>query len=109
MVVRMYGSSRVFCAGEYLVCPGGDHLIGVHIGGCAGTCLKNIQGEMIIELAFHDLMTCGGYRVCNAGFQKTKLLIDAGAGMFYQTHGADEDSGEHDPAHRELLDSPLGL
>ena len=89
----------------------GDHFIGVHVGGCAGTTLDHIDGELVEILSIHYLAACLRYGVVLLVGQKAELMVG-----HCRTQLCDGQSlhkrrivAEMEPAYLEIFQTSHGL
>jgi len=54
MIIGMNRRFSVLISSKQLIGAGGNQLVHVHIGGRPGTCLENIDHELVIKAAFDD-------------------------------------------------------
>ncbi len=109
MVVRVNRRLVAFLAAEQLVGAVGDHLVGVHVGGRAGTGLEDIDGKLGIELAVDHLGGGGDDGGGKFRLDQTELLVDLGGGALDPAHGMDEPRRQRPAADREIGHGALGL
>ena len=100
---------RTGVASEDLRGAVGDDLVRVHVRGRAGACLKNIQHEVDIVLAVHDLLRSRPDRRRRLRRDATQFLIDLRGGALDQREGAEEAAGEAQIADGEVADGSLRL
>ena len=100
---------RTGVASEDLRGAVGDDLVRVHIRGCAGACLEDIEDELDIVLAVHDLLRGRFDRRRRLRRDAADLLIDLRGGALDQREGADEAAGESQVADGEIADGALRL
>ncbi len=87
----------------------GDDLVGVHVGGSAGTGLKNIHDKFLVELSLHDFRGGAVDRVGDLRVQKSEIAIGRGGRVLDNGQGADEFRREADAAHGKIFHRPLRL
>ena len=87
----------------------GDYFVGVHVCGCSGARLENIQHKLGIQLAFHhffcSLHNCFG----NFFIQPFQIQVGLGGAVFNHAQCPDKCPWKTIPADREIFDSPLCL
>ncbi|BAC17880.1 hypothetical protein [Corynebacterium efficiens YS-314] len=88
---------------------GGDDLVGVHVGGGAGTGLEDVDRELGIMLAGGDLLAGGDDGVGLGGIQGTGVLVHLRAGCLQQAHRADLCGFQTTARDGEVLHGTLGL
>ena len=54
---------------------GGQHLVHVHVGAGARTCLVGVDGELVVIVAGNDLVSGPGNRVSDLLVQNTQFGI----------------------------------
>jgi hypothetical protein len=80
----------------------GDHLVGVHVGGRAGTRLEHVHDELVVQLPFCHLRGRPGDGLGQAGLQQGQLSVDLGGAALDEPEGGDG-AGEPQPADGEVV------
>ncbi len=88
---------------------GCDDLVGVHVRTGSRAGLEDVDGELIVVLAFGDLVRGGDDCVGLVRVEESEVLVDLRTRCFQQAHCADLGALERAPADREVLDCTLGL
>ena len=87
----------------------GNDLVGIHIGGGAGPCLKNIHRKLFIQLALCRLGSCLDDGSGHLLGEKAQFEIHPSRSPFYQTHSANEFPRKPETTNGEILHRSLGL
>ncbi len=89
----------------------GDHLVGIHVGRCAGTALYHVYYEMVVELAFTHLFTSGHDGVAYFGLEYAELAVGLRCSLFHHSQRFDENRVHVEPyaADVEVLHGTHGL
>ena len=111
---RLLGAEAV-AAGKFDR-PIGDHLVGVHVARGAGAGLKDVDGELVVELAVGhfaaggqqgiDLLIVSG--VCPSR-RAAQVAIDPGRRPLHQPQGVDQLGRQGPAGNGEVLHGPLRL
>ena len=67
----------------------GDDLVGVHVHRCAGTALHHVDGEVFVQLAVDDFLTCFGDGTCNLVVDDTQRVVGLHGSQFHVGDGDD--------------------
>ena len=92
-----------------MCCPGGDHLVGIHVRRCAGSGLEHVERELLVPIAVRDLE---GRQVNGMGdlcIKQPEAGVHFGGNGLDEPQRADEIAGKADPAHGKVLDGTGGL
>ena len=97
--------------------PVGDYLVNVHVAARSRSSLKDIDGELVGQLASGDLL--GGSQKCGnllgiepvlAGFfQLPQVAVGDPAGVLHQPHRPNQLRGQTPAGDGKILHGPLGL
>ena len=109
VVVGMDGRLRVLLPGEEFVGPLGDDLVGVHVARCARTGLEDIDDELTVEPAFHDLVGGAEDGVGILVGQQPELAIGDGRRPFDQTKRTNDFNGNAAVTDRKKFHRPSRL
>ncbi len=60
----------------------GNHFVGVHIGGGAGTALKHVNGELVVQFAVQNFITGLGYGFHPGLINPAQFMIGHGRSLF---------------------------
>src|SRR5512143_1341225 len=72
VVIRM-DLPRADLLSHELRCPVGDNLVCVHVSRCAGPCLKDVDGEVLVPSARRNLVSSLPDSACPVAFKKAEL------------------------------------
>ena len=78
MVQRVYEMILPLLAAEEFYGPVGQHLVHVHVEGCAGPSLKGIGDELVCQLPLNDFRGC--LDDCLTSFACEQIGADIGPG-----------------------------
>ena len=95
-------------AAEIFRGPVGNDLVGVGVGGSAGTRLEDVHYELFVEIAVGDFLGGlydGGARLF---VQKFQLHVGLGRGQFYEGQRPDEAPGKAEVGYGEVKLGPAG-
>ena len=101
VVVRVNRFARADRLSRQLSAPVGDDFIRVGVRARAGTGLKNVEREMVVQLALDHFLRCLDDERAAMRIEQTKIVIRLRCGPFDQTEGANERPGKSITADRE--------
>src|SRR2546422_10855281 len=81
VIVRMDGLRSALTSKDFAR-PVRDHLVGVHVRRSPGTGLKDIDNEVLVELALHHLSSGTLDGLGDAWFEQPQIGVDAGGSVF---------------------------
>ena len=105
----MYRALAAQFATEQLDRPVGDDLVGIHVGGCTRTGLKDIEGEVRIEGTVDHLGSCLDDRLTQIGRNNAHLDVRLGTRTLDQAKSTNELTGKAHATDGEILDGALTL
>ena len=110
MIVGMDRRLAAARAGQDLVGPAGDHLVGVHVGLGAGAGLPDDQRELVVMLARRDLARRLLDRLGERRVEPAETRVHPRRRLLHEAQRVD-DLARHAlvGAEREILDRALGL
>jgi hypothetical protein len=76
VVVGVDGLFGAEIAAHCLYCTVRDDLVGVHVGGGPGAGLEDVEYELVVELALHDLFGGPDDGIPEVIVQKTQFMVD---------------------------------
>src|SRR5919112_2101794 len=100
----MHGLSGAELAAEELDRPVRDDLVGVHVRGGAAPGLEDIEDELIVELAFHDLLGGPDDGPLEPLVQKPQLVVDIRRLELDRAEGLHEAARFAQAADREVVE-----
>ena len=86
-----------------------DDLIRIHIDGGAGAALNRVDDELVVQLAFDNLITGSNNRICTLSVQNRRLGIRDCAGFFDLGDTLDQLRMQLQSGNRKILGSPQCL
>ncbi len=109
VIVGVHGLLAAELAAQELAGSIGDHLIGIHVGLCAGTGLPDGNGEVIVPVAPHDFTRCRGQCLGDFRRQLAEFTVAAGGTVFDCAQSAGQRYRHCRAADSEIADGALGL
>src|SRR5207247_666395 len=106
VVVRMNGPFLSERVTEDLVRSVRNHLVRIHVRRRAAPGLEDIEGEVGVQLALHDLLACLDDRLSDLRIEEAELHVCLGRRHLDQAERIEEAPTEADPADREIFDGP---
>ncbi len=91
--------------------PVGDDLVGVHIGGGAGTALEHVHDKLFVEFAGHYLVARGADRLHLGRRQNAQFMVGHGGRLFDEGQRIDEvrEVSQRHAGNLEILERTGGL
>jgi len=111
VVERVYEVVPAFFVSHEFKSPVGDDLIGVHVGGSAGSSLDHIDHKLIVELPRDDFIAGLGNILHHIGPQDTKLHIGKSGSFLDVGKSLDQfgHAGNRYPGDLKIPDGTQGL
>jgi hypothetical protein len=111
MVVGVQVIVLPFLVSHDLQPPIGDHLVGHHVGGRAGTALEHIHGELVVQPAGQQFIAGVADGLHFLFVQHPQLAIGLGGGLLDKRQGLDHvfEILDEDAGDGKVLHGPQGL
>jgi len=109
VVVRVHGLLGSNFTAQDQVGAVRQDFVGVHVGGRSGARLEDVQHEMRVELAVHQLLGRLLDRPGPFGIEQSEVLVHLGRGPLDHSHRVEEAAIETKPADRKIQARPFGL
>ena len=117
VVVGIDGGIVAARAAQQLQRDVGDHLVGIHVGGGAGTALQHVDDEVIEAITGDDQIAGRDDGGGDLRFQRAQFAVGDGGGLLH--HGerlhefgivAQQDAGDGEVLHRPgRVDAVVGI
>jgi hypothetical protein len=95
--------------GQYLNAAVRDDLIRIHICGCAGAGLENVDNKMVVEFAVNNLLGSADNRPAYFFVEEAQVHIGARGCQFDQAEGTNEFARKSKAADGKVFDGALRL
>ena len=99
---------RASISAQQLSSAVGDDLVGICVGGRAGTRLEDVQHKMLVQHAIDDLLGSLDDCIADLGVQQPKFHVGLGRGLLDKPQSANEASRESKIAYGEVQHCPHG-